>query len=43
LSTVILVSFSQPVAQPDKLFMVGGGDEHGGALRGGLVDELVDV
>ncbi len=31
------------MAQPDELFVVGGDDEHAGALGGCLVDELVDV
>src|SRR5579859_2114056 len=32
-----------PVAQPDKFLVVGGDDDHGGAVGGGLIDELVDV
>src|SRR3954451_4332595 len=31
------------VAQPDEFLVVGGHDQHRGAGRGGLVDELVDV
>src|SRR5579859_6882935 len=32
-----------PMAEPDKFLVVGGDDNHGGAVGGGLVDELVDV